>query len=225
MKTLFIALLALVACGQKKPPEPAAEPMAPAVTEAPTPTPVPEPMPEPDVEAPPASNADLQATLSFGGGRRVAGQVTRVERGADWFGQEWTDSAMKLTLPLESGSDLKEVPWEEVESVQITYGKREEISCQYDSDFSPWMYICTLPSQSTVRLTDGSTWKTTSRHPWRFTFDDGTVEEFFVYKLPARRQDTAENARTGTENYDLYGDLQTELMQNVGAALIAVSVQ
>jgi hypothetical protein len=173
-----------------------------------------------------ASNASFTAAITFADGRTHAGKVIRVERGEDFWAEEgWTDEKAKLTVSLESGSALKDVRWEDFSLVTIKYLERSEINCQYDSNFTPWMHICDLRTDTQIKTRDGQTWTTSSRYKWRFTFSDGSTEEFWLYKLPARREDPTDAWHEGNENYNLYGDLQQEIMQASKKAVTRIVIQ
>lgn len=218
---MWTILALLIACGPKQVPEPAAEappepPPAPAVVEEP---------PPPAEPAPPAPNASLDVTLRYADGRQVSGHVERIERGVDWTGLGgWSDEARHLTLSVERPGQARDLPWSEVRTLRIAYADREGISCQYDSDFSPWLHMCVLKTTSTVTDADGVEWEVTTRNPWRFTTTDGDELRFYAYKLTAAEQDSPEGASRGTENYDLYGALQTRLIDDAAAALTTLTV-
>lgn len=184
---------------------------------------------EPEPEEPQATNnADFSATLEFGDGRTVSGQVVRVERGDDWYAEEgWVDDSAQLVLTVERDGVQQDVPWKEVRELQVSYGERADIDCTYDSRFTPWMYMCTLRTDSPVTLADGERWEVSSRHKWRFTFADGKVEEFYAFKLPIRQQDTevVDLDSTRVENYDLYGKLQTQALKDAKGALVRLEIQ
>jgi hypothetical protein len=145
----------------------------------------------------------------------VQGHVIRVERGDDWYAETgWTDTPGKLTVTLEGNGTEVDKTWGEIQSIDIRYGARAEVDCLYESQFTPWMYTCTLPTTSTVKARDGSTWTAGSRHKWRFVFDDGTSTEFYVNKLPQREQDTEEVQLDDPdpENHELYAKIQGEVI-------------
>lgn len=211
---LALALALMAGCGKKKAPE-----AAPASTTVETPAPPP-PVPTEDVAmddepaqpAAPASNADFDVTLTYADGRTRDGHVKRVERGIDFYAEDgWTDD--EITVQVESSSDLKDVSWDGIDLISITYGSRSDINCQYDSKFTPWMYMCVLKSTSKAKLDDGSSWTVSTRNKWRFTFDDDSQVEFYVYKLPAREQDSEAMGLDSVENYDLYGTLQGKVLE------------
>ena len=184
----------LLACGPKPAPTPAAAP-EPATAEAappeaaPAPDPAPAPPPAPVAPTP---NIDRAATIQFADGSEAEGHLIRVERSEDWFADKgWTDNAMKLTVPLASGDTEVEVPWDTITQIDIRYGGGMDVDCSFDSSFTPVMYICVLKTTTTVRTEDGASRQATGRHQWRFVFEDGTTEEFWIYKLGLRRQEAS----------------------------------
>lgn len=224
MRTWLPALALLITaagCGKKSTPAPAADP-TPIATEAPAP----EPEPEPEEPAAPVPNADFNASLTRADGSVVSGHVMRVERGTDWYAEDgWTDEESKLTLTVETDSTMEDVTWDKIASVSIKYGGRDAIDCQYDSTFTPWMYMCVIRTTTTAKDTAGKSWRITTRNKWKFTFDDGSEVEFYVYKLPIRRQDTKTMGLDSVENYELYGELQAEAMQATkGSAVTKITL-
>lgn len=211
-----VALVVAVGCGgNKTPPVAAAEPVpAPAPVVAPEPEP--EPVPEPEPEVPPSArphNADFGAAIAFADGSSLKGKVVRVERTNDWYGDEgWSDEASDLVVNLEGGGTEIDAPWTNIASIAITYGAKGDVDCSYDSSFEPAMYSCVLRTTTKVKTKDGKAWDGADRHKWLFVFESGDVAEFYVYKLPARKQET-EVPELGTveENTKLYEDLQIQL--------------
>ena len=229
MRTLSLILL-LTACGPKKAPETTAAEPAPAPVAAAEPTPEPEPevAPEPPPEV---INSDLSITVGRAGGASKAGKVKRIERSTDWFGDEgWSTEPKDLKLALEKGNSAKDVTWAEVKSIAVVPGKvPADADCVYDSNFQPWMYDCTVKTTATVTLKDGTTgWVVTNRHKWRFTYEDNSQEEFWLYKHPAREQDdkVVDLDTTNPENMDLYVKLQERLKSELKTTLVTkVTVQ
>lgn len=233
----IIVLGFATACGEKVPPEVAAEapqvaPEAAPVVEAPAaeePTveePVVEvPIPEPAL---PSTNADLQVSLTFNDGTSKAGHVWLVERSSDWYGEAAWDSADgDVTLQLEGNGTEIAASWSEIKKISVTIAKVSESSdCTYDSDFSPWMYNCTLRNKGTAVTTDGRSWEITDRHKWRLSFDGGDSAEFWLYKHPARQQDEQTvGLDSSGENYDLYIALQDRLREEVKTMVTGVTVK
>ncbi len=169
------------------------------------------------------SNVSFQAALTFADGHSVQGKVIRVERGQDVYAEQgWVDSSAKLLVELEGNGTAADKPWTDIASLDIKYGARGDVDCLYESEFTPWMYTCTLKTTSTAKTTDGKSWEVTGRHKWKFTFVDGQVVEFFAFKLPARRQDTDQDDTIGgdsSENAKLYGELQAEAVEASKKAL------
>jgi len=177
--------------------------------------------PEPEPELP--SNADFNATVSHADGTTTAGHVKRVERSEGWYGEKgWTDKAAKITVTLEGNGTEIESEWKDIKSVSIKYGSKADIDCQFDSEYTPIMYMCVLQSTGTVSHSDGKTWTAGNRHKWRFHFDDGTVEEFWIKKLPEREQEsgTAEIGDGSEQNYELYEKLQKQVLDRAGSSAV-----
>jgi hypothetical protein len=128
-----------------------------------------------------------------------------------------------MRLSVEAGGTERDVPWKDVRSITIVPGKMpEEVDCNYNSDFTPWMYDCTIRTTSTVTLKDGSKGTVTNRHHWRFTFEDGATVELEVYKYSVREQDqrTVEFGDEATENYALYTKLQDRLRTDIKTKMV-----
>jgi hypothetical protein len=181
-----------------------------------SPEPEPEPVPEP-AETPPSArpkNADFNATIAWADGSSTKGHVVRVERTEDWYGEQgFTDDANKLKVTLEGGGTEVEKGWNEIRQVDITYGDKTAVDCSYDSAFTPTMYMCTLRATTKVKTADGKLWEGADPHKWLFVLEGGETSEFFLFKLPARRQEEeVPSLGTVTENTALYEALQTELM-------------
>lgn len=228
MRSLSLILL-LVACGPKNPPETAAT-TAPAPVEA-APAPEPEPEPEAPPEPPPeVNNADLNITVTQASGTAKAGHVKRIERSTDWFGEEgWSTEEKDLKISLEKGNSAKDATWKDIKSIAITPGAITDVDCVYDGNYSPWMYDCTIKTNASVTLKDGTSgWTVVNRHKWRLTYDDGSQVEFWLYKHPAREQDdkVVDLETTNPENFDLYTKLQTRLKSEIKTTLVTkVTVQ
>ncbi|MFT5683822.1 MAG: hypothetical protein ACI8RZ_004754 [Myxococcota bacterium] len=225
MSTLILTAL-LVACGPKKAPEAPAQPAVVApVAEAPAPEPVPEPEP-----APAPNNADLQVTLTFADGTSKSGQVVRIERSEDFFADAgWTTADEDLRISADGGNEYKKLTWQEVSNITIKPGNiPADVDCLYDSDFSPWMYDCTLKTTGTLTDTSGNRWTVDNRHKWRMTFSDDTNVEFWLKKHAAREQDSGvvDLDTVNPENRDLYVQLQQQLRTDAkGSLVVSVRVQ
>ena len=230
MKFALLTLLLAVGCGGKKaPPEAAAAPASPPASAA---APTPAPPPEPEVDeppAPPASNIDLNVTMRFADGSVKTGHVKRVERSTDFFGEEdWDDSGRKLVIEAEAGTVAKDLPWTQVKSVSVFAGRvPADVSCTYNTEYTPWMYDCTLTTTGKVVDTTGKTWTISNRNKWRFTFSDDSTVEFWLYKYAARQQDdhVVDLDTTNPENLDLYAKLQGDLRQAVKSKDFVTSIQ
>ena len=219
MSTLALSALLLIACGPKKAPESPVAP-APETTEAP-PAPEPEPEPEPVVIA---NNADLQVTITYASGTTKSGHVVRVERSQDWYGDTgWTMQQDDLRISADGGSEYKKLTWQEVGNISVKAGSIPgDVDCFYDSDFSPWMYDCTIAATGTLTDTSGKRWTVDNRHKWRLTFDDDTEAEFWLKKHSARQQDDAvvDLDTTNPENYELYTRLQQQLRSDLAENMV-----
>ena len=229
MRMLSLILL-LTACGPKNAPENAGT--APVAPVAPPVEATPEPEPEAEAEPPPPIvNANLNITVGHASGSSKVGKVTRIERSSDWFGEEgWSTDAKDLKLSLAKVNSARDATWEEVKSIAIVPGKvPADADCVYDSNFSPWMYDCTVKTTATVPLKDGSAgWIVANRHKWRFTYEDGATEEFWLLKHPAREQDekVVDLDTNNPENMDLYIKLQDRLKSEIKTTMVTkVTVQ
>jgi len=215
-------LLPVAGCGKKSSsvPEPVVAPTSSVKAPPPVPMSEPEPEPEPEPEVA-ANNVSFSVEIIKMDGTTVSGRAVRLERGVDWYAEEgWTAAAGDLKLSLETDRDMKDVAWTDVAQIDITYGSRSDIDCMYDSNFNPWMYMCTLRSSPTAKLKDGSTWRITSRQQWRVTFDDDRAESFYLFRLPARQQDEVAPDLDTQENYGLYGSLQAAVLASAKAEAI-----
>lgn len=220
MRASPLLVVLLVACGKKSAPETSAPDPAPAPVSMPTPAPEPEPEPE-AASTPPSArphNTSFAATITYGDGSSQKGNVVRVERSQDWFGDTgWTDSEGDLEVTLEGGGTEVDVPWTDIRQVDVTYGDKDDIDCSYDSAFTPTMYMCTLRTTTRVKTKDGKTWDAADRHKWLFVFDSGDAPEFWISKLPERKQEEeVPSLGTVTENTALYQDLQQALLEQRG---------
>jgi hypothetical protein len=203
---LLVILAAGLVAGKKKDKKSVAVP----VIEAPVEEVIPEPEPEPVV----VPNADFKAKLAFMDGQVTEGQVIRVERSDDWFAERgWTDKPIKLTVTVEGNGTEKDVNWTDIKSMDLSYEGTGSIDCTYDTEFSPVMYMCVMKTRSKVAITEGGAWTAGGRHKWRFLFEDGTVEEFWVYKINARQQAQPSASLNSDSSQDtaLYQMLQGQL--------------
>jgi len=231
MKAPLVPLLLsmLLACGPKKAPEAPAAVAAPVAPVAPV---VEEPEPEPEPEAPPAPiiNADLQVKLTRANGSTVSGHLVRIERSDDWFGEEgWDTDKSELVFNGEGTGEYRKITWPEVSAVTVKPGGvPADVDCVYDSNYTPWMYDCTLKIPSTVKTKDGKSYTVDSRQKWRFVFEDGQEVEFWLKKHPAREQDEnrVDLDTVNPENYDLYSKLQQRLRaERTGDIVVKVEVE
>ena len=226
---LFLSLVAAKG-GKKGKEEPAPAP-TPEPAAAPAPVEETPPAPPPEPEAPKAvKNADAGITITFADGTSKAGKVTGIERTVDFYGDEgWTAEEGKIKLTVESGSTEKQVAWKDVKSLSVAPGKiPDDVDCTYSSDFSPWMYECTLRTTVSAVLKDGTKGNVTNRHRWRFSYDDGSQVELAVFKYTVREQDDRELqfGDEATENFKLYTRLQDKLRTDAKTTLVkAIAVQ
>lgn len=227
MRTVILACVAgfFTACATT--PTPAPEPVVEATPVELAPEPEPEPIPEP--EPVPVVNADLTVSLKWANGESKNGHVKRIERSSDWYGEkEWYTQANRLTVTMEAANGQESEPaWTEIASITIKPGKASNADCAYESDYMPWMYTCEVKNKSTANLKSGARHSPTSRHKWRFTFDDDSQVEFWLYKHAARMQDGG-NVEYGMdigENYAIYQQLQQELRVDLKSLLTHITIQ
>ena len=221
MRTLCLVALMLAGCGKKGAPEaPAPEP-APAPAPAPAPTDAATPAPEPAADAAePAPtekphNTDFNVSIAWADGTASKGHVVRVERSQDWWAEEgWTDAPGKLLVTLEGGGTEIEVPWTDIRQIDITYGAKTDLSCDYDSKYTPTMYQCVLKTTTKVKTKDGKTWDAAGRHKWRLVTVAGDVFEFWIFKIGARMQEQSvpEIGAPETDTTPIYAGLEEQIM-------------
>lgn len=168
-----------------------------------------------------AKNANLTVTYTTADGVAQKLAVTGIERSTDFFAEEgWSSEAKDLKIMLEIGKTEKGVVWTDVKSVAVVPGAVADSDCTYSSDFSPWMYDCTLRTTTTVVLKDGSKGVVTNRHKWRFSTDDGKSVEFWLYKHPAREQDDPAEGGDNEEDMGMYTKLQDRLRTELKTTLV-----
>lgn len=226
--TPLLFLLLIAAKGKKKEPvvPPPVESAAPAAPAAEEPPPAP---PEPAAPTH-VRNIDMNVSIAFADGTSRAGKVTGVERTIDFYGDEgWSADDGKLKMTVEANGTEKQVGWKDVKSISIVPGKiPDEVDCTYSSEFSPWMYECTLRTTTTATLRDGSKGVVSNRHRWRFTWEDGSTTEFSIFKYTVREQDDRDIqfGSEQTENFALYTRLQDKLRTDAKTVLLkGVTVQ
>jgi len=213
---LLVFLAANLVAGKKKK---KADPAPPPPVEAPAVEVAPEPEPEPVL----VPNADFNAKLSFMDGQVTQGKVIRVERSEDWFSERgWTDKPIKLTVTIEGNGTEKDVVWTDIKSMDISYAGAGAVDCTYDSQFTPMMYMCVMKTSSKVSITEGGSWSAAGRHKWRFFFEDGKTEEFWVYKINAREQASGAGGMDGVagEETALYQKLQAQVAADAGGHVL-----
>lgn len=227
MRTIVFPFLAglIFACATPQKPVPA-PPVEVTVAEvAPEPEPEPEPIPEPE----PPANADMTVSLTWANGETKSGHVKRIERSSDWYGEkEWYTADNRLTITTEAPNGQESEPtWGEITSITVKPGNVKNADCAYESDYMPWMYTCEVRNKGTAKLKSGKSSSVTSRYKWRFTFDDGTQTEFWLYKHAARMQDggNVEFGMDMSENPSIYQQLQQDLREDLKRLLTNITVQ
>ena len=220
---MLILLSTLLACGPKEAPKAAEPPVAPepVVVAEPEPTPEPEPEPEP---AKPASNVDFNIKLTYSDGTVKEGHVIRLERSSDFYGmKEWYEKESKLTIYGEAGSAAKDLAWTDVKSISIATTK--DIGCIYESDWNPWLYVCTMKTNSSLVDTAGGKWGVDSKYKWRVTFDDYSETEFWLQNLRSMQQDEkeVELGMDNNQNHDLYAQLQESLKTSLYVTKVEIN--
>ena len=222
----FILTFALSACGPKDaPPTPAAEAAPPAEEAAAAPEPVAE---EPPPPPPEILNADFTVTLKAADGTSTTGHVKRVERGENTYGEGWTTEEKDLKFYVEGNGEYKKITWAEVKRVSISVPNAKDFDCLYSSEYSPWMYECSVKLKSTVTTKDGKSYVADSGHKWKFVTDDDTEHSFWLKKHYARKQDekVVDLEVSDPQNYALYGELQAQLRTEMKGNLTkSISIQ
>jgi hypothetical protein len=218
-------LLLILGCGKKSAPVESAKPVEPVVEAPVVEEPVvEEPVVEEPMEPTPEPNADFNTTITFSDGSTKTGHVVRVERSSDFYGMtEWFDKESRLTIFAESGSTAKDLSWTEIKSVSVVPNK-SGISCVYESEWNPWLYVCTNKTNSSLIDVNGKKWGLDSKNKWRFTFDDETTTEFWIQNIRATQQDTVEIelGMEAYENAELYGQLQETLQSLVYVKSVSI---
>ncbi len=178
------------------------------------------PMPDPK----PVSNVDFNATINFSDGSSKSGHVIRVEVSSDFYGmKDWLDKESRLTLFAESGSTAKDLAWTEIKSISVS-PKSGDINCVYESDWMPWLYICTNKTNTSLVDLEGKKWGVDAKNKWKFYFDDEEEVEFWIQNYRALQQDTVE-VELGMEAYEnpeLYSQLQNEVKNMVYVKSITI---
>lgn len=225
--SLLFALL-FTACGPKAPPKVAEVPAVTAPAAAPVvETAVPEPEPEP---VKPESNTSFKVKLTSADGTVKEGKVYRIERG-DFNGMKtWKDKAHHIKVEIEAGSTAREVPWTELQSVTIkTLKIPKDVDCTYESDFSPWLYVCAVKSISKATTKDGKKWTIESKHRWRLYFEgEDEPVNLWLRKPRALQQDSEVVSLTSGsgENQKMYSQLQQRLReQSTSSMIVKIEIQ
>ena len=189
-------------------------------------------------------NTSFNVTLTMADGSTRTGHVQGVERAIDVYAdQGFTEDARKLTLDVElpgakGKTTERAVPWTDVKSLTITpvlvsgknpkLGSSPDISCTFDTGVDPWMYECSMATVSAVVLKDGTKGNVTTRHPWRFTFDDGATVTFTASKHTVRAPEDREiepgRDEAPTPNKDIYAKLQQQIRDDAKTKLVKTVV-
>ncbi|MEN9785382.1 MAG: hypothetical protein RLZZ299_646 [Pseudomonadota bacterium] len=189
-------------------------------------------------------NTSFNVTLTMADGTTRAGHVQGVERAVDVYAdQGFTEDARKLTLDVElPGAKGKmterAVPWTDVKSLTIApvlvpsknpkLGKLPDISCTFDSGVEPWMYECSMATVSSITLKDGTKGNVITRHPWRFTFDDGSTVTFTAAKHTVRAPEDREiepgRDEEAKPNEAIYAKLQQQIRDDAKTRLVKTVV-
>ncbi len=166
-------------------------------------------------------NANLSVAITRADGSTQKLAVTGIERSVDFMGdQGWSSEAKDLKITIEVGATEKSVAWTDVKSVSITPAAVTDADCTYASDFSPWMYECTLKTTANLVMKDGSKGVVNNRHKWRFTTDEGAATEFWLYKHTAREQDEPAENGENEEDMGMYTKLQDQLRTELKTSLV-----
>lgn len=226
---MMLALL-VSACGKKDAPNSVAEAVTETVpVEAAAPEPAPEPEPPPPPPGP-VANVDLTVTLTFADGSSHSGNVIRIERANDLYGEEgWSGEAANIKINAESDTAYQKITWDTVSSITIRPGAiPRDVSCTYSSSYMPWMYECAISNTPTMTDTDGNTWKADTGQKWRFIFADETEYEFWLKKHYVRIQDDTEPSLDTemVERPELYTALNQQLAEAVrGPMVVSIRVE
>ena len=176
----------------------------------------------PPVAPPGVTNADFGVTLTAADGTKHTGHIKRIERGEDTYAASWTTADKAMSFYVEGNGEYKKIEWTDVKRVSISIPNAKDFDCLYSSDFSPWMYECSLKLKATVTTKDGKSYAADSGKKWKFVTDDGTAHTFWLKKHYARQQDEkVVGLEVGNpENYALYGALQAQLRTEIKGSLI-----
>lgn len=214
-----ILALSLTGCGPKDAPPAAAAEAPPPAVEAPAPPAAPaEPPPPP----PEVKNADFAVKITRADGTVTSGQVKRIERGEDTYGESWTTEDKSLAFYVEGNGEYKKIKWDEVSRVSVSIPNSKDFDCLYSSEYTPWMYECSVKVKASVTTKAGKTYIADSGHKWQFVTEDDTEISFWLKKHYARQQDetVVDLDVTNPENYKLYGVLQNQLRTEMKSTLI-----
>jgi hypothetical protein len=169
-----------------------------------------------------AKNADFSVTLTTANGAKTEAHIKRIERGEDTYADSWTTAEKAMAFYIEGNGEYKKIKWSEVKGVSVSIPNAKDFDCLYSSEFSPWMYECSIKLKATVTTKDGKSYAADSGQKWKFVADDNTEHTFWLKKHYARQQDKeVVGLEAGNpENYALYGALQAQLRNEIKANLI-----
>lgn len=194
----------------------------PALADAPDATPTAAPVEAAPMAPPEARNADFSVTLTAANGQKTEAHIKRIERGEDTYADSWTTAEKAMAFYIEGNGEYKKIKWSDVKGISVSIPNAKDFDCLYSSEFSPWMYECSIKLKATVTTKDGKSYAADSGQKWKFVTDDNTEHTFWLKKHYARQQDEeVVGLEVGNpENYALYGALQAQLRNELKADLI-----
>jgi hypothetical protein len=194
----------------------------PAFADAPEATPTAAPVEASPVTPSDVRNADFSVNLTAASGEKTQAHIKRVERGEDTYANSWTTAEKAMGFYVEGNGEYKKIKWSDVSSISVSIPNAKDFDCLYSSEFSPWMYECSIKLKATVTTKDGKAYVADSGQKWKFVSDDNTEHTFWLKKHYARQQDEeVVGLEVGNpENYALYGALQAQLRNEIKAGLI-----
>ena len=77
-----------------------------------------------------------------------------------------------MAFYVEGNGEYKKIKWSDVKRVSISIPNSKDFDCLYSSEYSPWMYECSVKLKSTVTTKDGKSYQADSGHKWKFVTDD-----------------------------------------------------
>jgi hypothetical protein len=167
-------------------------------------------------------NADFNVTMVTVDGGKVSAHVKRIERGENTYADSWTTADKAMGFYVEGNGEYKKIKWDDVKKVVVSVPNAKDFNCLYSSDYSPWMYECSLKLKSTITTKNGKSYAADTGHKWKFVTDDNAEHTFWLKKHYARQQDekVVDLEVTNPENYALYGALQAQLRNEIKSSLI-----